>query len=99
MKCFRRFDICFQWHHSSSSLPITHRFPANMRSSQTYISFPKNINETSWFLDATHYMANQNTSFIDKSEYIGSNKLLSGDGSSLPITHVTNFTLILLVVV
>ena len=97
MKCFHRFDDSYQHQSQSSrgSSASISSFPTASHASQAYIASPKDVKDTSWFLDsgATHHVANRGDSLRAKNEYSRHGKLMIGDGTELPITHVGNINL------
>ena len=63
---------------------------SQFQSSQAYIASPKDVDDASWFLDsgATHHVTTHGDSLTSKTEYSGSGKLMLGDGTELPISHI-----------
>ena len=92
MNCFHIFDVSHQ-HQSQSSRGFTASisyFSTTSHASQVYIASPKDVEDTSWFLDsgATHHVANRGDSLTVKNENSGHGRLMIGDGTKLPIAHV-----------
>ena len=91
LKCYHRFDISFSGNSShSSGNPVEP--PAQ---SQTYLATPQFVSDDAWYLDsgATHHTTSNSAALDIKAEYNGSGKLLVGNGSALPISHIGHSSL------
>ena len=100
LKCYHLFDISFSGNssHSSGSHPLSFEPPTQ---SQTYLTTPQfvkteyNESDDAWYLDsgATHHTTSNFAALDIKTEYSGFGKLLVGNGSALPISHIGHSSL------
>ena len=100
LKCYHRFDISFSGNssRSSGSQPLSFEPPTH---SQTYLTTSQffkteyNGSDDAWYLDSgvTHHTTSNSAALDVKTEYNGSGKLLVGNGSALPISHIGHSSL------
>ena len=103
LKCFHRFDLPHSNPQTTAGVPATtsamepfrqvpQSFDPLHSSSQALVTTPSLPPDDAWYLDngASHHTTPDVTAIDTKATYHGSNKLVVGNGSALPITHIGN---------
>ena len=102
-KCFHRFDLLHSNPQTTAGVPastsamepfrqVPQSFDPLHSSSQALVTTQSLPPDDAWYLDngASHHTTPDVTAIDTKATYHGSNKLVVGNGSALPITHIGN---------
>ena len=89
-KCYHIFDLSYAGTGTQAYNGTSSSAMETVQHSQAHIATPSALRDDAWYLDsgATHHTTPISESLESKSEYHGFSKLLVGNGSALPITHV-----------
>ena len=92
MKCFHQFDLSF---NGASSSSYSTDFIPSPSSEKDYLASPSMATNKAWYMDsgATYHVTSQDNAMSEKTEYIGSRKLVVGNGDTLTISHIGSITL------
>lgn len=88
LKCYQRFDISFHGNTNGTDTGFQHG--QSHTSGQAYLASSNTVADPAWYMDsgATNHVTPDAHNLTTKSDYKGKDKLVVGNGSKLPISHI-----------